>query len=148
MTQLETTLIASAVGATVGAALGIVSMIVNSWITQRRERRQQVWQAEIDRIIKLEERSGQLIESVVSCGSTSETQEHVAGELQKLKSEAGRFRRHRAVMQAIRDLHNGLSRVLDDKLHYEDHRRTLAEVEDLFDGLVKELDSVTGPRRI
>jgi hypothetical protein len=61
MTEFEIALWASITGAAVGSIFSIVGTLVGTWLTQRRERRQQVWQREIDRIIELEERAGQLV---------------------------------------------------------------------------------------
>ena len=142
MTELEITLYAAAVA----SIFSLLSMLVLSWLTQRRERRQQVWQTEINRIIELEERTGQLVELICSHNAPDKNRNGIADALSRLGSDAGRFRRHKNIMQAIRDLHNGLSRLLDEKLHNEDYRGTGVEVDSLYDTLLTECDKVTGKR--
>lgn len=148
MTQLQITLWATFVGAAVGSIFSLLGMLVSSRLTQGRERRQQVWQTEINRIIGLEERAGQLVELIGSSHDPERIRDGAADRMPQLESDAGRFRRHKGIMQAIRDLHNGLSRLLDDKLRHEDCRETSAEVNSLYDKLLTECDNVTGKRRV
>jgi hypothetical protein len=68
--------------------------------------------------------------------------------LPRLAADAGRFRRHKSLMQAVRDLHNGLSRLWDAKKSGEDPRQTSAEVAGLYYKLLTECDGIRGPRRI
>jgi hypothetical protein len=148
MTELEITLWATFIGAAVGSIFSVVGMLLNSWLTQNRERRQQVWQTEINRIIDLEERAGQLVERIGSHQDPEKIRDASADELQELESDAGRFRRHKGIMQAIRDLCNGLSRLLSDKVRHEDCRKSSAQVNTLYDKLLAECDKITGKRRI
>lgn len=144
MTELERTLCAAAVG----SVFSLLGMLVLSWLTQRRERRQQVWQTEINRIIDLEERTGQLVELICGYNAPDKNRDGAADGLCRIGSDAGRFRRHRGISQAIRDLHNRLSRLLDEKLHNEDWRATSVEANTLYDALLTECDKVTGKRRM
>jgi len=149
MTELlEITLWAALVSAAVSSIFSLLGMVVNSWLTQGRERRQQVWQTEINRIIDIEERAGQLVELIGSYHALDKIHDGAADGLLQLESDAGRFRRHKRIMQAIRDLHNGLSRLLGDKLRHEDCHETSAEVNSLYDKLLTECDKVTGKRHV
>ena len=148
MTELEITLWAAFVSAAVSSIFSLLGMAVNSRLTQGRERRQQVWQTEINRIIDIEERAGQLVELIGGHHALDKIRDGAADGLLQLESDAGRFRRHKRIMQAIRDLHNGLSRLLDDKLRHEDYRETSAEVNLLYDKLLTECDKVTGKRHV
>jgi hypothetical protein len=149
MTELKIAIWSAAFGATIGSILSLLGTFVGSYVTERRERRHQVWQSEIGRIIELEERVGEIIELVgvryrPSTPKFTEIWQKVAG----LSSDAGRFRRHKGIMQAIRDLKNALDRLLEDRQRHQDDRETLAEVEQLFVRLVAEFDKVTGKRHI
>ena len=148
MTQLEIALWAAFTGAAVGSMFSLLGMLVNAWLTQGRERRQQVWQTEIDRIIALEERAGQLVELIGSHGAAEDIAEQARPELPKLAADAGRFRRHEGLMQAIRDLQHSLSCLLADKLRHEDPRELSGEVNTLYDKLLAECDKVTGKREV
>jgi hypothetical protein len=148
MTQLEITLWATFIGAAVGSVFSSAGILLNSWITQNRERRQQIWQTEINRLFELEERAGQLVELVSSYRNLDEIRMCAIEGLQRLANDAGRFRRHRGLMQSIRDLHNGLSRLLADRRDHRDDRETRAEVYEFFDVLLNECDKVTGRRTV
>lgn len=148
MTEFDITIWASCIGAGIGSVFSLVGMLINSWLTQRRERRQQVWQTEINRFVGLEERAGQMVEWIGSYNAIETVLENVANDLTRLQSDAGRFRRHRGIMQAIRDLHNGLSRLLDDKANHRDWREVSTEVDLLYTKLLAECDKVTGKRRL
>jgi hypothetical protein len=148
MTEPNATLWASFVGAVTGSVFSLVGLFAGSWLTQGRERRQQIWQTEISRMISLEERAGQAVELIGSYQSIEAITEGAKQWLPSLEFDAGRFRRHKPVMQAIRDLHNGLSRLLREKQRGEDSRKTSNEVEVLYLALLAECDRVTGKRRI
>lgn len=146
MDLLKLSGVSSLIGATVGGIFLLIGMAINSWLTLGRERRQEVWKVEIKRIVDLEERAGQLVELIGSYSDPKLVQEKVDDGLNKLAVDAGRFRRHRQLMQAIRNLHNGLSRLLSDKLDHRDFRSTDSEVNQQFQILLKECDAVTGKR--
>src|ERR1019366_7552795 len=129
MKELDTTLWASLVGAAIGSIFSLLGTFVGSWLAQRRERRQQIWQTEINRIIDLEERAGQVVELIGSYRNIETIIDGAREGLSRLKSDAGRFRRHKSIMQAIRDLHNGLSRLIQDKSRDDDFRKANAEVD-------------------
>jgi len=142
MTQFEITFLGSFVGAAAVGFFSLLVMLATSKETQRRERRQQAWQIEINRIIGLEERAGQLVELIGSYRDLESIRDGASIDLPRLESDAGRFRRHKGIMQAIRDLHNGLARLMDDKMHNEDFRKTIVEVNSLYENLLTECDKV------
>jgi hypothetical protein len=146
MEWLKISGVSSLIGASVGGVFILVGMFVNSWLTKGRERRQQVWQAEIKRIIDLEERAGQLVELIGSYNDPVMIKDKTLDDLGRLEVDAGRFRRHRKLMQAIRDLHNGLNRLSREKIEQKESRGVSAEVNGLFDKLLLECDKVTGKR--
>lgn len=148
MDQWQITLIASLVGAAVGAIFSIAGMVVNSWLTLSRERLQLAWEKEVDRIIELEERAGKVVEFATSYRGIEEIIERTREQYQQLEIDAGRFRRHKGIMQALRDLQNGLDRLLDSQSRHEDWREIAVEVGSLYDLLLKECDAVTGKRRL
>jgi hypothetical protein len=148
MTGLEATLWAALVGAAVGGIFSLFGVYVSSCLTQRRERRQQVWQTEVNRIVALEEHGGQMVELIGSHADLEKIREGAADGLPKLKADAGQFRRHKGIAQAIRDLENGLSRLLDSKKRGEEWRELFAEVTSLYDRLLAECDEVTGKRHV
>jgi hypothetical protein len=148
MDQWQTTLIASFVGAAVGSIFSIAGMVVNSWLTLSRERRQLAWKKEVDRIIELEERAGTLVEIATSYRGIEEIIERTQDHYRQMEIDAGRFKRYKGIMQALRNLHNGVGRLLDSQSHHEDWREIAVEVDSLYDSLLKECDAVTGERRL
>jgi hypothetical protein len=148
MDQWQTTLIASFVGAAVGSIFSIAGMVVNSWLTLSRERRQLAWKKEVDRIIELEERVGSLVEIATSYRGIEEIIERTRDDYRQLEVDAGRFKRYKGIMQSLRDLHNGVGRLLDSQAHHEDWREVAVEVDSIYDSLLKECDAVTGKRRL
>ncbi len=154
MTQLKVAFLASCFAAGISIVSSVVGLVINSWLTQRRERRQQVWKTEINRIVDLEERAGQMVEWSGSYHPLKIVRDKVADDLTRLQSDAGRFRRHKGIMQAIRDLQIGLSCLLDDRLYDDDKlrdrdwRQTSSEVNARYDKLLSECDKVTGKRRL
>ena len=107
-----------------------------------------MWDTEVRRIVDLEERAGELVGLVGSYKSVGQIVVESKDEVKWLESAAGRFRRHKALTQSIRDLHNGLSRLLAQKNERGDFRETTVEVESLYDTLLVQCDRVTGKRHI
>ncbi|MEX2217306.1 MAG: hypothetical protein WD749_00985 [Phycisphaerales bacterium] len=122
-------------------------MLIQARVAKHEDRRLEVWRIEVARIVDLEERAGQLVEIIGGYGGLEEIRTAAADGLPRLQRDAGRFRRHRAIMQAVRDLHNGLGRLYYDKAHHADCRDTSAEVCSLYDRLLVECDKVTGKRK-
>ena len=148
MDQWQTTLVASIVGAAVGSVFSIAGMVVNSRLTLSRERRQLAWKKEVERIIELEERAGTLVEIATSYRGIEEIMERTQGHYRQMEIDAGRFRRHTRIMQALRNLHNAVGRLLDSQSHHGDWREIAVEVNSLYESLLKECDAVTGERRL
>ena len=103
---------------------------------------------EVDRIIELEERAGGLVEITTSYRGIEEIIERTPDYYRQLEIDAGRFKRYKGIMQALRDLHNGVGRLLDSQSHHEGWREVAVEVDSLYDSLLKECDAVTGKRRL
>jgi hypothetical protein len=148
MEQWQTTLVASFVGAAVGSVFAIIGMVVNSWLTLSRDRRQLAWKTEVNRVVELEERAGALVEIATSHRGIEEIIERTKDHYRQLELDAGRFKRYKGIMQALRDLHNGVGRLLDSHSVHEDWREVAVDVDSLYDALLKECDAVTGKRRV
>ena len=144
MTELQATMIASAVGAGVGSVFSVISMLINSSLTKRRSRRQQVCQRESDRLLELEERAGRVIEIAASHRGLDEIRNEVGGDLARLANDAGRFRRYRGIMLAVRGLHHEVNLLIDAKKRHADWREHDKEVGAKFQKLLVECDAVTG----
>ena len=140
MTQQTITLILSIIGPFVT----IGGVYLTSRFTFNRERRLASWKHEIDRFLALEEMTGVLVEQVSSY--TPDGQE-VFDSMDKLVAAAGRFRRYQSVKQSIRDIHNCLSRLIDDKRkHRDEEQKTRSELEAQFEKFLIACDSVIGSR--
>lgn len=144
MTEFQTTLLASIVGAAVGSLFSIIALFVNSYITKTRERQQLVWTSENNRMLALEQRAGRVVEIACSHRGIEQIRELIADDLEKLNADAGHYLRHRDVALAIRNLHNGVTRLIDDKSKHKDTRELVTEVDGLFNKLLKESDIAIG----
>lgn len=114
----------------------------------RKERKGVVWSKEVDRFINLEEIAGKLIEELGSYRSIPTEGSQLAEELRILESQAGRFARYPKVRQAIRDLHNVLSRMLAAKADHEDDREIRQELDPAYQTLLCACDAVLRERQI
>ena len=148
MTELDITLLSSAVGAVIGSALAAIGMLLNTWLIQRRERRQQIWRLEVDRIIALEERAGQLVELICSHRAAAAIRDESAELLIQMSRDAGRFLRHKKLADAVRDLHHTLTLILADKLTDRDTRENVTLATEQYRLLLKECDAITGKRSV
>ena len=135
MDQQTITLIA----AVVAAVVAIASLLLNSSLTQSREKRLVVWRKEVDRLIELEELAGAACRVVEDLGSYREIdimRERLATQLEQLEAMAGRFARFPKVRQAVRDLHNALSCLFADRRDHKDDRESRKHVEPAFTALL------------
>lgn len=126
----------------VGGAIAFATV----WITEnqrlRRDRLKDQWQKESDRFFVLEELAGKIAELLGSHLALEYIEKEVSIPLVELNMSAGKFRRHRGVLQAIRDFHNRAGQVLDIKRHHEDAREAINELESAYDSLIKACDVV------
>ena len=126
----------------VGGAIAFATV----WITEnqrtRRERLKDLWQKESDRFFALEELAGKIVELLGSHLALEYIEKEASTPLVELNLCSGKFRRHRNVLQAIRDFHNRAGIVLDTKRHHEDSREAVQDLEVAYDSLLKACDEV------
>jgi hypothetical protein len=92
--------------AVVGAAIALIAPMLTSWLTLKRERRQQLWQRELQRFFELEELAGTLTEALAGHGPLGAVADQLHAQLGQLRTGTGKFRRYPQVVQAIRDFEN------------------------------------------
>ena len=140
MTPQTITLISSIIGPFVT----IGGVYLTSQFAFNRERKLVSWKREIERFFELEEFVGELVEQV---GSYSQDGVEIIEPMGKLATAAGRFRKYKAVKQSLRELHNCLGRLIDDKRKHRDEEvATRNELETQFESFLAACDSVTGTR--
>lgn len=143
MNAQMTTLIA----AIIAALASICTLILTSRLAIKKERRQQIWQKEIDRFFALEELAGQVTEIVGSYKPLDIVQDELEPLLHQLDTCTGRFRRYREVMQAIRDLFHTATLLLAAKRDNQDSTEFETELSQFYQRLLLECDRVIGLRR-
>ena len=93
----------------------------------------------------VEQVTGQLKELLLRPGMMTPQDEHQAAKLfDDLKLAPGKFPRHEALGQAIRDFANAAGRVLDSKQRYENPREDQADVVVQFRNLLRACDEARG----
>jgi hypothetical protein len=132
--------IAILAAALVSLAGSIVSLFISTRLAVGKERRQLIWSTKLARFLRLEELAGDLVESLGGYHPITDGGTDVAIKLKALEDAAGRFGRYADVRQAIRDLHNTLSRMLAAKLDREDDRKTRAELDPAYQKLLGACD--------
>lgn len=141
MSGSELVTLAAAVIALLGSVL---SLYISTRLAVQKERRQLLWSKELDRFFELEQLAGELVEEMGSYQSIPDDRTSLARRLQALELAAGRFGRYPGVRQAIRDLHNTLSRMFAAKRDRYDDRSVRTELEPAFRKLLAACDDVVG----
>ena len=139
VTSETVTLIASIL-ALVGSLLTI---LLGTRLTLRKERRQLLWSKEFERFLALEELAGQLVEELASHRALD--QSIVVPMLQEYRRAAGRFARYDDVRRAILQLQNTLERMFVAKRdHNDDEEKLRSELERDLTKLLNACDQITG----
>jgi hypothetical protein len=120
-------------------------VFIGTKVAIRKERRQLLWTAELDRFFKLEALAGELTEFLRGYRGLPSDAAELTGKLETLESEAGRFARHAEVRQAIRDLHQTLACMWVAKRgHEKEEREIRLELEPAYRKLLAACDKVLG----
>ena len=97
-----------------GAAIALLGPVVTSQLALKRERRQQLWNRELDRFFELEELAGMIAERLGGYRPVEPNRDRIGSQILELEAAAGRFRRYPEVTQAIRDLCNTTGWILTE----------------------------------
>ena len=128
--------------ASVASLTTLIGFFVNSWLTHRRERRQNFERQESERALVLEERAGMMVELVRTLPRGTEPDTSLMELAKQLGLDAGRFGRYRALSSAILSLQNCALWVVRQKLTCDDTRTAEKELHDAYSSflrLIKEL---------
>lgn len=139
VTPQTVTLIASIL-----ALLGsLLTILLGTRLTLRKERRQLLWSKELERFLALEELAGQLVEELASHRTLD--QSFVGPKLEEYRQAAGRFVRYDDVRRAILQLQNTLDRMFAAKRDHSDDQETLPpELDRDLKKLLNACDHATG----
>ncbi|MEK7722359.1 MAG: hypothetical protein AAB359_08220 [Elusimicrobiota bacterium] len=138
LTSQTVTLIAAGIA----AIASLISLILNSSLIIHRERKQQLWQFNLQRITQLEELAGHIAELFGGYPAFEKLQQEAPQLLLQLELAAGHFRRHKILNQAIRDFHNAASRAFVARRDSQDDRDDKRDLEETFARLLKACDEV------
>jgi len=141
MSNTETITLVAALIALLGS---ILSLFISTRLAIRKERRQLLWNKELDRFFALEELAGDLVEELGSYRPIPDDLSEFESKFEALARAAGRFSRYPEVRQAIRDLHNTLGRMFVAKRDHDDTREIRNELDPAFRKLLTACDTVTG----
>lgn len=133
---------AALIAAAIALVASLVSLYVNSRLTLARERRQQLWQYDLEQIRGIEELAGRITELLSGYPSVEKLEGVFPGLVGQFEQTMGRLLRYRDLNQAMRDFHNAACRVYDSCLHHEDARQDKQDLSETFKQLTKACDTV------
>ncbi|MES9857218.1 MAG: hypothetical protein ABW166_11500 [Sedimenticola sp.] len=91
------------IAAVVAALASIISIFVNISLSSKKERSNKLWEKEFDRIFKLEERVGVLVDDLIRFRCRTEDEKKKFYEMQNyLPNAMGRFRRYPELRESLR----------------------------------------------
>lgn len=139
--------IATLIAAILALAGSILSLFISTQLAVWKERRQLLWSKELDRFFELEELAGELVEFMGSYRAIPDDRTELAEKMESLERSAGRFSRYPEVRQAIRDLHNTLSRMFEAKRDRKGGREVRKELDPTYRRLLAACDQGRGGGR-
>jgi hypothetical protein len=112
-------------------------VFLNSFLTEKRERRQYFHKSESERLQLLEERAGVAVELVhiMPLGAVSDTE--LGDAMKQLGLDAGRFGRYQSLSSSIRALHNSAMWLVRQKHKYEDARAAEKEMHEAYSTVLR-----------
>ena len=141
-----TTQTATLMAAAVAAVASLISLLVTSKLVARREKRHEVFQSELKRLIEVEELAGRLTETFSAYLGLEDLNQRASELLPAVQVAAGRLRRYPPICQALRDLHNAAGRILRARRLGEEDSSGKADLESAFQRLLEASDAVVKPR--
>lgn len=133
---------AALIAAAIAAVASLVSLYVNSKLTLARERRQQLWQYDLEQIRGIEQLAGRIAEVLGGYPSVEKLELLFPELIGEYESNMGRLRRYRNLNQAMRDSHNAACRVVDSRRHDEEARPDQQDLTEAFRQLTDACDAV------
>ncbi len=129
-----------------GALTTLIVSIVLFLLNASRERKNELFRRELDRIFALEEFVGEVVEWVGGF-QLGHDEPELQNRMRQLAIKAGQFRRYPTVKQALRDIHNRAGILLVDRREHHDFREAQKELEEKYQEFIKAIDSITGKRK-
>jgi len=91
------------IAAAIAAVASIISIIVNVILSSRNQRKNKIWEKELERIFDLEEKVGVLVDDLIFFRCRSEDERDRFFQMQRYLPDAmGRFRRYPELHEALR----------------------------------------------
>ena len=137
-----TTQIVALIAAIIAAVASILSLWINSRLTLERERRQQLWQYDLERIRGTEELAGRIAEAVGSFISAEKKVEVYNDLIGQYVQSMGSLYRYQDINQAMRDFKNRADIVYSIMIKYDDAGAAKKELFEAFNRLIWACDLV------
>lgn len=142
MTAQEATVIA----AVIAAIASVASLLLNTRLSESRDKRRILWERELNRFFDLEEVAGRLVEDLLAYRCRTEEAKAAASEkLEYLHAAAGRFLRYSEVAAALRELHHTAGWYVTQDMKHEtrqEFEQTRKDVLDAHKKLLAACDAV------
>jgi len=138
---VSNTLVTVLVSASVGSLFSLAGLFVSSWLNEKSEKRRKLWERESERILKVEERAGIIVELCHSQPAGREASSELNGLLGQLHQDVGRLRRYPELSRAIRDVRHWSGCMLYDKLSHHEVTESSKELDAAFNRLRRSSDA-------
>ena len=145
---METTDLFVLMAAAIAAVASVVSIIVNVMLSSRNQRKNKIWEKELERIFDLEEKVGVLVDDLIFFRCRSEDERDRFFEMQRyLPNAMGRFRRYPELHEALRLLFHDAGWYFSRDMRHESKEEFAEAKKNLlssYAGFLKACDKVLG----
>jgi hypothetical protein len=131
------------IAAIIAAITSIATLLLNSRLTIRREKRMMLWEKELERLLELEENAGKVQEIALSYSSNEVMESEFKPLHDWLRHAAGRFGRYPALAIAIRNLNHACAVTVACKVSGKDYSEWSAKIPAAFLALITICDRIT-----
>lgn len=143
---------AAVIAATIAAIASILTLFLNTKLAFGRERRQALWNKELERFSELEEQAGNLVEEILTYSFRGDDRkQEFYNRLLAFHKLVGRFRRYPDVAQAIRKLHNVSGWFVETDMKHdskEEYEKSRIEIDETYKELITACDVATNRPKI
>ena len=132
-----------------GGVGAIILMLLTAQVTERRERRRELWRRDAELCGELEQLAGVLVDRLRDHGISPEEYDQLGAKIGELARLSGRFPRFPTIQAAIRDLHNTASRIWADGNRYQtqqERQEVMAALGARQSAVLAACDSAVGSR--
>lgn len=136
------------IAAVIAAVASIMSILVNVILSSRSQRKNKIWERELERIFDLEEKVGVLVDDLIFFRCRSEDEKGKFYQMQRyLPNAMGRFRRYPELHEALRLVFHDAGWYFSRDMKHENKEEFSEAKENLllsYKGFLKACDKVLG----